>query len=92
MYILYNTQKHEVGNEYYTTYMYRRMLFRYDMSQSVAKYTIEMARTLESIKELASKHTGQNYGVINSPLIEIEIDHVRLIHVHEDCYKVVTTL
>ena len=52
-------------------------IFRYDMSQPTAKYTSNMARTLESIKELASKRTGQNFGVTGSPLIEIELDHVR---------------
>ena len=48
-------------------------LFRYDMSQPPSKYTIDMARSLESIKECAS---NQKFGVKHTPLIEIEMDHV----------------
>ena len=51
--------------------------FRYDKLQPTAKYTSDMARTFESIKELASKRTGQSFGVTGSPLIEIELNHVR---------------
>ena len=45
-------------------------------------YTPPMVRTLEEIKEMGTKKSGQNFGCVHQPLLHVSLYHIILDELH----------